>query len=73
MDASLFKRFSVGDRRNLEFRVEAQNVFNHVNLANPELQLSASPGTCHSNAGFITSTAPNWLPRALQFALRLEF
>ena len=36
VDASLFKRFGLGGDRNLEFRVEAQNVFNHVNLGQPE-------------------------------------
>ena len=44
MDASLFKRFRVTETRNLEFRVEAQNLFNHVNLGNPNTR-SACPAT----------------------------
>ena len=47
-------------------------MFNHVNLNNPDGNIGV-PGNNNANAGFITSTAPNWLPRALQFALRLEF
>ena len=58
MDASLFKRFGLGGDRNLEFRVEAQNVFNHVNLGNPNAEIGV-PGNNNPNAGFITGTAPN--------------
>jgi hypothetical protein len=72
VDASLFKRFKVKDDMALEFRVEAQNVFNHVNLNNPDGNIGV-PGNNNANAGFITSTAPNWQPRNLQFALRFHF
>ena len=37
VDASLFKRFGIG-RTNLELRLEAQNVFNHINLGQPGLE-----------------------------------
>jgi hypothetical protein len=72
VDASLFKRFSLGGERHLEFRVEAQNVFNHVNLGNPDSNIGV-PGNNNPNAGFITSTASNHVMRNLQFALRFQF
>ena len=72
VDASLFKKFSLGGDRNLEFRVEAQNVFNHVNLGNPNSEVGV-PGNLNASAGFITGTAPNQVQRNLQFALRFAF
>ena len=35
VDASFFKHIPLGEGRNLEFRVEVVNLFNHVNLGNP--------------------------------------
>ncbi len=72
VDASLFKRFPIGGAKTLEFRVEAQNVFNHINDNNPDGNIGV-PGNNNANAGFITSMAPNALPRNLQFALRFQF
>jgi outer membrane receptor protein involved in Fe transport len=72
VDASLFKRFNLKGRTNLEFRVEAQNVFNHVNLGNPNSEVGV-PGNNNPSAGFITGVAPNHVQRNLQFALRLGF
>jgi len=42
VDASLFKRFKLKGDTNLEFRVESQNVFNHVNLANPNSEVGVA-------------------------------
>jgi hypothetical protein len=72
VDASLFKKFHLGADRNLEFRLEAQNVFNHVNLGNPNSEIGV-PGNLNASAGFITGTAPNHVQRNLQFALRFAF
>lgn len=72
VDASLFKRFRLRGRSELELRIEAQNVFNHVNLGNPDSTIGV-PGNLNPNAGFITSVAPNWFPRQLQFAARVTF
>jgi hypothetical protein len=72
VDASLFKRFPIKGDKNLEFRLEAQNVLNHVNLNNPDSEVGV-PGNNNPNAGFITSTAANALQRNLQFALRFTF
>jgi hypothetical protein len=72
VNASLFKRFQIKGDSKLEFRIEAENVFNHVNLGNPDTEIGV-PGNLNPNAGFITSTAPNSTQRNLQFALRLLF
>jgi len=72
VDASLFKRFDFTDRVNLEFRIEAQNVFNHVNLGNPNNEVGIV-GNLNPTAGFITGVAPNHVQRNLQFGLRLGF
>ncbi len=72
VDASLFKRFKFTDRSNLEFRLEALNVFNHVALGNPDTTIGV-PGNDNANAGRITGTAANWQARNLQFAVRLQF
>jgi hypothetical protein len=72
VDASLFKRFRIKGETNLELRIEAQNVFNHVNLGQPDDTVGV-PGNLNANAGFITGTAANSLQRNLQFALRFSF
>jgi outer membrane receptor protein involved in Fe transport len=71
-DASLFKRFKFTDRTNLEVRIEAANVFNHVNLGQPDGTVGI-PGNLNGNAGRITGTAANYTPRVVQFGLRLTF
>jgi len=72
VDASLFKRFHFTDRTNLELRIEATNVFNHVTLGDPDTTVGV-PGNDNPNAGRITSVGPNWQPRNLQFGLRFQF
>src|SRR5262249_28130465 len=39
VNASLFKRFRIKNDAHLEFRVEAENVFNHVDLDNPDAEV----------------------------------
>jgi hypothetical protein len=74
VDASLFKRFAITSTHAFEFRIEAVNLFNNVNLANPDSQIGV-PGNLNPNAGTITSTAAggqdpmrNW-----QFAFKYIF
>jgi hypothetical protein len=63
-DLSAFKRFALAHETNLLFRGELFNVFNNVNLSNPN-------GTVgNGNYGKITGTSA---PRIVQFALKLEF
>jgi hypothetical protein len=73
-DASLFKHFRLGSTRDLEVRIEAVNLFNVVNLGNPDAEV----GTVTSprpNAGRISSTAFGGADpqRNLQFAVKFRF
>ena len=73
-DASLFKNFAISGDRRLEVRIEAVNIFNHVNLGFPDSEVGV-PGTPNTNAGRITSTAfgNNDPQRNFQFGLRFVF
>jgi hypothetical protein len=73
-DASLFKKFRFTETKELEFRIESVNVFNHVNLDLPDSSIG-NPASPNANAGRITSTAffgtdPQ---RTFQFALKFKF
>ncbi|MBS1814176.1 MAG: TonB-dependent receptor [Acidobacteria bacterium] len=63
-DLSAFKRFALYKESNLLFRAEFYNLFNNVNLNNPNGTLP------NAQFGKITSAGE---PRQLQFALKLEF
>jgi hypothetical protein len=79
-DASLFKKFRFGETRELEFRVESVDLFNHVNLGNPDsfigsfdaasgkLNVSPSLGRIYTTAQFNADPMRNF-----QFALKLKF
>lgn len=73
-DASLFKNFTLSGDRRLEVRLEAVNIFNHVNLGFPDAEVGV-PGTPNPNAGRISETAfGNGDPqRNFQFGLRFVF
>ncbi|MGH9875443.1 MAG: hypothetical protein ACRD9S_23550 [Pyrinomonadaceae bacterium] len=83
MDFSIIKRFPVSELKNIEFRAEFFNLFNHVNFANPISNLNAvvsSGGSIDANTGRIinpgdfgriTSTSNN--PRLIQFAVKVSF
>jgi len=73
-DASLFKKFIFSETKELEFRIESVNVFNHVNLGQPA-DFIGNPANPDSNAGRINSTAffgadPQ---RNFQFAVKFKF
>ena len=74
VDASVFKHVQLGGTNVLEFRIEVVNLFNHVNLGNPDSEVGV-PGTPNTDAGRISSTAyGNADPqRNMQFALRFMF
>jgi outer membrane receptor protein involved in Fe transport len=73
-DASLFKKFMFTETTELEFRIESVNLFNHVNLENPD-SFIGDPANPRPEAGRITSTAyfGNDLQRNFQFAVKLKF
>ena len=65
VDIALSRNFAIGDGKHIEARVESFNLFNHVNLGNPN--------TTFGNPNFakITSTAGG--PRIMQFAIKFGF
>jgi len=63
LDASLDKSFAIGENTKIQFRAEAFNVTNHVNLIPPVFDMN-SPAF-----GQITEAQA---PRVLQFALKLQ-
>jgi hypothetical protein len=80
-DLSLFRDIPITEQMKLQFRLEAFDVFNHPNLANPNSNFAGTTttdGTATYNNGFnlITSTVPTTGPganRDLQLALKLLF
>lgn len=65
---------ALGGSRILEARIEAVNVFNTVNLGNPDAEIGV-PGNPNPNAGWTHSTAfgGSALQRNLQFARKVVF
>ncbi len=76
VDMSAIKRFKITERVNTEFRVEAFNLMNHPNLAQPSATIPANPAV-PGNFGQITATrfptGDAGSSRQLQFALKLHF
>jgi hypothetical protein len=79
-DASLFKKFRLDENRELEFRVESVNVFNHVNLGMPSSFIgSFDPATGKLQQSFVLGrifTTANFgsdPQRNFQFALKIRF
>jgi hypothetical protein len=68
LDFSLFKKVPLGEKRELQMRFEAFNVFNIQNLGVPSVTTIGQTG-----AGRVTSLAGGTTPRQLQFGLRFVF
>jgi hypothetical protein len=68
VDTSFFKKISINEQWNLQFRAEAFNVLNHANFAPPNAVVFAG-NNYSSSAGVITRTATT--SRQIQFALKL--
>jgi hypothetical protein len=83
IDSSLFKDFRLTEKVRLQFRAEAYNVLNHVNLGAPNATFSANLNqTANTNAlfGRITTSgftsgqfAGSTYARQIQLALKLMF
>jgi len=82
VDVSIIKRFPISETKNIEFRAEFFNLFNHLNFANPISNFNAVPSSSidpntgqiignPGDFGRINSTSNN--PRLVQFALKLNF
>ncbi len=72
-DISLIKLFPLAERKNLEFRMEMFNAFNHTVLSSPtSISWGGGSGAAPiSNFGVITSTTTPM--RQIQFALKFNF
>ena len=71
-NVSLAKNLLLSERRSLELRADAFNVFNHVNLALP----GSTPGSEYidvAGAGQITSLQQGVPMREMQFGLHFQF
>ena len=70
LDTSVFRQFPVGEGRQFEFRAEAFNLANHVNLGQPDGTITDGPtfGTISGTAYGNTS-----LNRQLQIAVKFIF
>jgi len=71
LDTSLFKNFRLSDRFQLQFRVEAFNIFNHTNF-----QLGENVGPSNNNRTQnpdFGKAGGTFSPRNLQFGLKLSF
>jgi hypothetical protein len=80
VDFSIIKRFPIRESKNIEFRAEFFNLFNHVNFANPVSNLNAVPATSINSTGQITGDASDFgrinatsnNPRLIQLALKFS-
>jgi hypothetical protein len=65
VDMSFSRNVNFAAGRRIELRIEAFNLFDHVNWSNPNVQLG------NNNAGRITGTSGD--PRIMQFAVKFNF
>jgi hypothetical protein len=74
IDLSLFKDFPINERLKVQFRAESFNITNTPSFY-MDNNVNSGPGTRLGNGSFgqITSTDPNYVPRQLQFALKMQF
>lgn len=81
-DAAIWRTFPIGERFKLDFRAEAFNAFNHLQIGNPGAAIftgnlnTANPNAAtarSASAGFISSIASGTNPRIMQLALKLTF
>lgn len=72
MDLSAFKNFRLREHSVVEFRAEAFNFLNHVNLNNPGTTFSPNAAGVNTNASFGVITS-SMKARSVQLGLRLTF
>lgn len=71
-DVSMIKNNPLAERLNLQFRAEAFNFTNHVNLGRPASGFSPGPDGRNASASFGTITSARDA-RIIQFGLKLQF
>jgi hypothetical protein len=67
LDLNVIKRVRIQETKELEFRVNAINVFNHPVFANPNTNINSN------NFGRITATSAGTTPRQIVTSLRVNF
>lgn len=78
-DLSLAKKFSLSERLRLQFRVDAFNILNHPNFANPQALVffgatqQESTKMLNQGLGGLNPLFQEGGPRSLQLSLRLTF
>jgi len=73
-DLALFKNFSITERAKAQFQFQFYNIFNHVNLGNPDGCVDCVDGNTHLNTGGkITGIAANSQLRSLTYGFKLSF
>ena len=72
VDLALQKRFTLGGPRSVEFRAEAFNAFNRVNLGAPGTTLT-NPTTFGRITGPLNNQYGTGTARQMQFMLRVNF
>ncbi len=72
VDLSVFKTFTITEKLKLQFRAEAFNAPNHVNLGTPNTSFGAGPGGTNNNDAFGRITGSRD-PRLMQLGLKLLF
>jgi hypothetical protein len=73
LDLALAKTTAITERLGAEFRVEAFNVFNHTEFANPDLNINSGTFGQITTTDFGTGQNLVHTERILQLALRLSF
>jgi hypothetical protein len=79
VDLSVGRKFAFPERINLEFRLDAFNVFNHPNFSNPPALLGLGPAYLSSGTmlnqslGGLNALFQQGGPRSLQLSLKLSF
>jgi Carboxypeptidase regulatory-like domain len=73
LDLALAKTTAITERLSAEFRVEAFNVFNHPEFANPDTNLNSNTFGQVTSTDFGTGLNTLHTERILQLALRLTF
>jgi len=70
----LFKNFTITERVRAQFQFQFYNIFNHVNLANPDGCVDCVDGNTGLNTGGkITCIAANSQLRSLTYGIKLNF
>ncbi|WP_213804398.1 TonB-dependent receptor [Granulicella sp. dw_53] len=73
IDLSLFKTFPITERFRVQFRAEAFDLSNTPNFYINNNGGNSSTQLGNSAFGTVAQTDPNYVPRQLQFALKLQF